>query len=138
MGSSIGDRIAAIERTLAAQGEKTTEAHAAYSEELGEVHEALMKLNVNQHTLAGSLEQWRSNEAGEIHLLNTRIGAVQEDGVKRLQMLERLAQDMSALARTIAEEEEPEHEPRRSFSYWLFGTDDWIKASWQKHIRRKA
>ena len=140
LGSSLGDRLAAIERTLAAQGEKTSEAHTAYSEELAEVHEALMKLNVNQHTLAGSLEQWRSNEAGEIHLLNARIGTVQEDGVKRLQMLERLSQDLSAMARTVAEEEEldPQREPGRGFGYWLFGTDDWIKASWQKHIRRKA
>ncbi len=140
LGSSIGDRIAAIERALAAQGEKTTETHTAYSEELAEVHEALMKLNVNQHTLAGSLEQWRSNEAGEIHLLNARIGAVQEDGVKRLQILERLSQDMSVMARTVAEEEalEPQRQSGRGFGYWLFGTDDWIKASWQKHIRRKA
>jgi hypothetical protein len=27
---------------------------------------------------------------------------------------------------------------RRSFGYWLFGTDDWIKASWQKYVKRKA
>ena len=135
LGSSIGDRIAAIERTLAAHGEKAAETHTAYSEELAEVHEALMKLNVNQHTLAGSLEQWRSNDAGEIHLLNARIGAVQEDGAKRLQMLERLSKDMAAMAGTVDDEGEPS---RRGFSYWLFGTDDWIKASWQKHIRRKA
>jgi len=134
LGSSLGDHIAAIESTLVAQGEKAVQAHAAYSEELAEVHEALMKLNGNQHTLAGSLEQWRSNEAGEIHLINARIGAVQEDGMKRLQMLERLLQDVEALARSMTAEE-PE---RRGFRHWLFGTDDWIKASWQKHIRPKA
>ena len=50
-----------------------------------------MKLNVNQHTLAGSLEQWRSNEAANTHLINARLGSVQEDGVKRLQALERLS-----------------------------------------------
>jgi hypothetical protein len=134
LGTSLGDRIAAIESTLAAQGEKAAEAHTAYSEELAEVHEALMKLNVNQHTLAGSLEEWRSNEAGEIHLINARIGAVQEDGTKRLQMLERLSQDMAILARMPAEEKKE----RRGFSQWLFGTEDWIKASWQKHVRRKV
>jgi hypothetical protein len=135
LGTSLGDRLAAIEQTLAAQGEKAIEVQAAYSEELGEVHEALMKLNVNQHTLAGSLEQWRSNEAGEIHLLNARIGAVQEDGIKRLHVLERLSQDMAAMTRVA---EVDAQEPRRGFAYWLFGTDDWIKASWEKHIRRKA
>jgi hypothetical protein len=55
--------------------------------------------------------------------------------VKRLQMLERLSKDMAAMAGTVDDEGEPS---RRGFSYWLFGTDDWIKASWQKHIRRKA
>jgi hypothetical protein len=133
LGSSLGDRIAAIEKTLAAQGEKVIEAQTAYNEELAEVHEALMKLNVNQHTLAGSLEQWRSNEAGEIHLINARIGSVQEDGVKRLHLLERLSQDMEALARTAGEETKE----RRGFSQWLLGTDDWIKASWQKRIKPK-
>ncbi len=136
LGASLGDRIAAIERTLAAQGEKAAEAHTGYSEELSEVHEALMKLNTNQHTLAGSLEQWRSNEAGEIHLLNARIGAVQEDGIKRLQMLERLSQDLAAMAPPLRPASELQ--ARRGFSYWLFGTEDWIKASWQKHIRRKV
>ena len=136
LGTSLGDRIAAIEQTLAAQGEKAIEVQTAYGEELAEVHEALMKLNVNQHTLAGSLEQWRSNEAGEIHLLNARIGAVQEDGIKRLHMLERLSQDLAAMAPPLRPASELR--TRRGFSYWLFGTDDWIKASWQKHIRRKA
>ncbi len=132
LGSSLDDRIAAIEKSLAAQGEKVAEAHTAYSEELAEVHEALMKLNVNQHTLAGSLEQWRSNEAGEIYLINARIGAVQEDGTKRLQVLERLSQDMTALARA------GEEKLRRGFGYWLFGTDDWVKAGWQKRAKPKA
>jgi hypothetical protein len=136
LGASLGDRIAAIEQTLAAQGEKAIEVQTAYGEELAEVHEALMKLNVNQHTLAGSLEQWRSNEAGEIHLLNARIGAVQEDGIKRLHMLERLSQDLAAMAPPLRPASELQ--ARRGFSYWLFGTDDWIKASWQKHIKRKA
>jgi len=103
--------------------------HAALAqgEELAEVHEALMKLNLNQHTLAGSIEQWRSNDAGEIHLINARIGALQEDGARRLQMLERLCTDMEAMSGSFPGEKAP----RRGFRYWLFGTDDWIKASWR-------
>lgn len=127
LGSSLGDRIAAIEKALEAQGEKAAESHIAYGEELSEVHEALMKLNLNQHTLAGSIEQWRSNDAGEIHLINARIGALQEDGARRLQMLERLCTDMEAMSVSSPGEKAP----RRGFRYWLFGTDDWIKASWR-------
>ncbi len=134
LGASLGDRVAAIESALAAQGEKAAVSHTIYAEELTEVHEALMKLNTNQHTLAGSIEQWRSNDAGEIHLINARIGAVQEDGSKRLQLLERLCMDMEALSRAPREEKSA----RRGFRYWLFGTDDWIKASWQKRGKPKG
>jgi hypothetical protein len=140
LGASLGDRIAALESTLAAQGEKAAGAHTTYSEELAEVHEALMKLNVNQHTLAGSLEEWRSNEAGEIHLINARIGAVQEDGVRRLHILEQLSQDVELMRRPPPIVPQKIETPRRSstFSQWLFGTEDWIKASWEKHVKRKA
>jgi hypothetical protein len=108
--------------------------HSVYAEELSDVHEALMKLNTNQHTLAGSIEQWRSNDAGEIHLINARIGSVQEDGARRLQLLERLCMDMEALPRSPREEKRP----RPGFRRWLFGTDDWIKASWQKRGKPKG
>ncbi len=120
LGTSLGDRIGAVE--------------SAYAEDLAEVHEALMKLNVNQHTLAGSIDQWRSNEAGEIHLINARIGAVQEDGARRLEMLQRLCRDMEALALPAADSAAR----GLGFRRWLFGTDDWIKASWQKRTDRKA
>jgi hypothetical protein len=134
LGSSLGDRIAAIEKALEAHGEKEVESHAAYGEELAEVHEAIMKLNLNQHTLAGSIEQWRSNDAGEIHLINARIGALQEDGARRLQLLERLCADVEALSPSSPGEKAP----RRSFRYWLFGTDDWVKASWRPRSKPKA
>jgi predicted nucleic acid-binding Zn-ribbon protein len=138
LGASLGDRIAAIEKTLDAHSQKVADAHSAYSDEIAEVHDALMKLNTNQHTLAGSIDQWRSSEAGEIHLINTRIGAVQEDGLKRLLMLERLCSDMEALSRT-ARAEIPQKRPQpMTFRYWLFGTDDWLKASWMKRPRPKA
>ena len=78
--ASVGERIASIEQALDAQGQRTNEAHAVYNAELSEVHDALMKISANQHTLAGAIDNWRNNDSGEIHLINTRIGAVHEDG----------------------------------------------------------
>jgi len=127
LGASLGDRMVALEKALEAQVEKVADAHNAHGEELAEVHEALTKLNLNQQLLAGSIDQWRSNDAGEIHLINARIGAVQEDGTKRLQVLERLSADIEALSQ-LALEDNPNE---RGFRRWLFGTDDWIKASWR-------
>lgn len=197
LGASVGDRIADIESKLEAQAAKAAEMHAAYGEDLADVHEALSKLNVNHQQLAGAMEQWRSNDAGEIHLINARIGALQEDGAKRLEMLGRLCGDMETLsqlafeerqaltAQELAPESTPEPEPvaepqhfveagqstepqslqpeqgyvlpqvpnrdaapdgskpkllkraELGFRRWLFGTDDWIKASWRKHTARK-
>jgi hypothetical protein len=108
LGSSVGDRIADLERKLEAQTARATEIHIAYGEELAEVHEALSKLNVNHQQLAGSMEQWRSNDAAEIHLINGRIGAVQEDGAKRLEMLERIFNEIDALSQLSVEGGEPE------------------------------
>jgi hypothetical protein len=128
-GASLGDRIAAIEKVFEAQAEKA-------AAELAEVQEALTKLNVSQQLLAGSIDQWRSNESGEMHLINARIGAVQEDGTKRLEMLERLCADMEALSQLALEDqtkdETKDETQEQGFRRWLFGTDDWIKASWMK------
>jgi hypothetical protein len=137
LGTSLGDRISVIEKALEAQAEKISEAHDAYGDELAEVHEALMKLNTNQHTLAGSIEQLRNNESGELHIINARIGSVHQDGAKRQQLLEQLCADVEILARASVE---PAKKSVRqwNFSQWLFGTDDWIRASWEKHMKRKA
>jgi hypothetical protein len=134
-GAHFGDRLAAIEQGLEQQAEKL-------AAELAEVNESVTKLNVNQQLLAGSMDQWRSNDAGEIHLINSRLGAVQEDGTKRLKMLERLSADIEALSQLTLEDQEPGEtksdgglRDQLRFRQWLLGTEDWIKASWQKRPR---
>lgn len=134
LATSLGDRIAAIENAIEAQGQKAAETHGTYRDELSEVHDALMKINSNQHTLAGAIDQWRNNDSGEIHLINARLGAVQEDGGKRLQMIERLCADVEALSQLLIEE----RARPRGFRRWLFGTDDWIKASWRAPAAERA
>ena len=126
--AAVGDRIGSIEQVLDAHGQKTNEAHAVYSAELSEVHEALMKISANQHTLAGAIDNWRNNDTGEIHLINTRIGAVHEDGARRLAAMEKLCADVETLSHLIIDDRS---RPRRGFKQWLYGTEDWIKASWR-------
>jgi hypothetical protein len=134
LSSHVKDRLSVIERLLSEQSDK-------FSAELAEVGDSVTKLNVNQQLLAGSIDQWRSNDAGEMHLINSRIGAIQEDGTKRLQMLERLATDIEALAQSSPTPPslpasvtlpKVKSELTRSFRQWLLGTEDWIRASWQR------
>jgi hypothetical protein len=128
LGGGTGDRVAAIEQALDAQSQRLTEAQAVYSAELAEVHEALMKLGANHQTLAGAIDNWRSNDSGEIHLINARIGAVHEDGGKRLAAIEKLCADVETLSHLVLDDRTRQ---QGSFKRWLLGTEDWVKASWR-------
>jgi hypothetical protein len=130
LAASLGDRITAIERALDAHVEKVADASATYRAELSEVHEALMKITGAQQTLAGAIDSWRNNDSGEIHLINARIGAVHEDGAKRLKAIERLCADVETLSQLVLDDRS--RGGRRGFAHWLFGTEDWIKASWRR------
>ena len=66
-----------------------------------------MKISANQHTLAGALDNWRNNDSGEIHLINTRIGAVHEDGARRLAAIEKLCADVETLSHLIIDDKQP-------------------------------
>jgi chromosome segregation ATPase len=127
-GGSFSDRIAAIEQALDAQGQRLAEAQAVYSAELTEVHEALMKIGANHQTLAGAIDNWRSNDSGEIHLINARIGAVHEDGSKRLAAIEKLCADVETLSHLVLDDRTRQ---QGSFKRWLLGTEDGVKASWR-------
>jgi hypothetical protein len=127
-GGGFSDRVAAIEQALDAQSQRLTEAHAVYSAELAEVHEALMKIGANPQTLAGAIDNWRSNDSGEIHLINARIGAVHEDGSKRLAAIEKLCADVETLSHLVLDDRTRQ---QGSFKRWLLGTEDWVKASWR-------
>lgn len=128
LGGGGGDRVAAIEQALDAQSQRLAEAQAVYSAELAEVHEALMKLGANHQTLAGAIDNWRSNDSGEIHLINARIGAVHEDGAKRLAAIEKLCADVETLSHLVLDDRTRQ---QGNFKRWLLGTEDWVKASWR-------
>lgn len=129
LAASLGDRITEIERALDAHVEKVADASAGYRAELAEVHEALTKITMTQQTLAGGIDSWRNKDSGEIHLINARIGAVHEDGAKRLQAIERLCADVETLSQLVLDDR---GRARGNFGQWLFGTEDWIKASWRR------
>ncbi len=136
LAASVGERIASVEQALDAQGQRTNEAHAVYNAELSEVHDALMKISANQHTLAGAIDNWRSNDSGEIHLINTRIGAVHDDGARRLAAIEKLCADVETLSQLVLDDRGQQTRP--GLKRWLYGTEDWIKASWRPSAVRSS
>lgn len=126
MLAKLTERMAAFEANLTLSLEKAAEAQAVHTAELKEVHEALIKLNTNQHTLAGSIDQWRLDGVGDISVIANRLDGIEKSTAKPIQMMEALTTSVDNINRATVER----YHRRNRFMYWLFGTDDWLTASW--------
>lgn len=141
-------RVTAFERSVSDYTVKSAEAGAAYAKELGEVHDALMKLNANQHTLAGAVDMWRQQGASAFASLGSRMDGlgtsvgffgqrlegVEKEEAKTVPMLETLAGTVDRMHKVTVER----YHRRNRFWYWLFGTDDWVAASWPSQAARMS
>lgn len=121
-----------IDQRLTQHVAKLTDAQSRYGRELGEVHDALVKLNANQHTLAGAIDQWRTEGAGDLSVISNRIASMEREAGKPMQLLSAVASNMDTVHRIAVEK----NNRRRRFWYWLFGTDDWLAASWPGPAKR--
>lgn len=124
--ATLTERMAALESNLTISLQKSAEEQAVHTAELKEVHEALIKLNTNQHTLAGSIDQWRLDGVGDISVIANRLDGIEKSSAKPLQMIETLTTSVDNISRATVER----YHRRNRFWYWLFGTDDWVTASW--------
>lgn len=120
------DRVGQIERSLAAYAESVVAAGSSHENSLTEVHEAMLKLNANQQTLASSLDQWRLDNTGDLSVINNRLKAIEEADTRRTPQIENLTAQVATIHSALAK-----REVRKSrFQHWLFGTDEWYSASY--------
>lgn len=108
------------------------ETHDVHNAELKEVHDALMKLNANQHTLAGSIDQWRSDGSGDLAIIASRIEGLEQRVGEPNELLKTMSVNLENMNRFTIER----YHRRNRFWYWLFGTDDWVAASWPSQSQR--
>jgi Clp amino terminal domain, pathogenicity island component len=127
--SQIGEKLAGVEKTLAAFGQRTIDTHTAHGRDLIEVHDALVKLNSNQQTLAASMDQWRLDTNNDLTFMSNRMEGLEKNVAKPVQLLESLSYNVQTLQRTTVKREEQ----RSRFRQWLMGTDDWYAASWEQN-----
>ena len=125
----ISEKLVGMEKTLAAFGQRTIDTHTAHGRDLIEVHDALVKLNSNQQTLAVSMDQWRLDTNNDLSFMSNRMEGVEKNVAKPVQMLESLSYNVQTLQRTTVKREEQ----RSRFRQWLMGTDDWYAASWEQN-----
>jgi len=135
----LAERLVSLDRQLTESTKKWSEVHAAYGEDLKELHEALMKLNSNQHTLAGSIDQWRLDASGDVSVVSNRLAAMETEIGRPTRMLEELSAKLESLSGNIQMMHRlivQRYHRRNRFWYWLFGTDDWVAASWPSQAAR--
>jgi hypothetical protein len=120
------ERLGQIERSITAYAESAVNAGSSHGQDLAELHEALIKLNTNQQTLANSLEQWRQDNIGDLSIINNRLKTIEETENRQNPMVDHLSAQINAIHSTLAK-----REARKSrFRNWLFGTNEWYTSSY--------
>lgn len=130
--TDIGLKLESLETMSIRHGQEAAEGRETAVRELAEVHEAITKLNANQHTLAGAIDQWRSESVNDMNTIATRLTQLDADNDAPLQRLEFLSERMDGMYRATVER----YHRRNRFWYWLLGTDDWIGTSWPSQARK--
>lgn len=154
---ALADRVAAVERLVTDTLQKVIEGQTAAREDLAEVSDAIVKLNANQHTLAGNIEQTRNDTRETLTALRDDVGTFRENftvtaasltsGVDalgpRFSIIEGETQRIGGAVEGLHGTVENMHRVaveryyrRNRFWYWLFGTDDWVAASWPSQSHR--
>lgn len=130
--------LSAVRDTLSLEFVNTQESVAKLAEtfhnELSELHVALAKVNGNQHTIATAIDSQAQDAANAFGILATRIESLEKATAKPVEMLETLSGTVDKMHRVTVER----YYRRNRFWYWLFGTDDWLAASWPSQSARIA
>ncbi|MEZ5842994.1 MAG: hypothetical protein R3D27_04590 [Hyphomicrobiaceae bacterium] len=100
---------------------------AAQAGHIHELQQALVTVNANQQTIASSLDQWRSENAGDLGIIANRLQLIETTSRRPAEMLTRMSSEIGTISQALARREE-----RKSrFKMWLFGTEDWVGAGWR-------
>lgn len=129
--------VSELKQAVAAAGAQAADSISDNARSLSEVHEALLKLNANQQTIAASVDQWRLDAAGDLGVISNRIEALERGQSRPVQMLDTLSAQLQALIRPA-----PAAQPSRGareggrnrFLVWLFGTDEVWSAGWRPRL----
>ena len=130
--TEVAQRLESLETVLIRNGQEATEGRETSVRELGEVHEAIVKLNANQHTLAGAIDQWRSESVNDMNTISVRLAQLDQENDAPMRRLDLISERMDGMYRATVER----YHRRNRFWYWLFGTDDWIGSSWPSQTKK--
>lgn len=124
--SLMGNQLMPVRQALAGLEHRISGIGPGQGEAIGELHDAVVKINGNQHALASSLDQWRLDQTGDLGLISNRVQGIETETNAVRSMVETMASNIGAVYAILARREAN----KSKFRNWLFGTDDWYSASW--------
>ena len=104
------------------------------AQDLSELRDGLSKLGDNQTVLVDTIDSEARDIANAIATLTGRIDTLEAASAKPVEMLSALSATVDKMHKATVEK----YYRRNRFWYWLFGTDDWLAASWPSQSDRIA
>lgn len=104
------------------------------TQDLSEVHDGIARVHSDHHALATTLDSEAEGASNAFAALADRIGNLERAANKPVEMLEALSATVDKMHKVTVEK----YFRRNRFWYWLFGTDDWLAASWPSQSARIA
>jgi len=136
--AGLREDITRVSETLAqeasAAGEAFTKLTENLTQDITELEDGITKIGANQHTLAGTLDVQAQAAANSFAVLMARIEELERSAAKPVEMLHALSTTVERMHKVTVEK----YYRRNRFWYWLFGTDDWLAASWPSQSARIA
>lgn len=130
--TGVVDRVTHLERSIDEWGVSVTQTGEAYSKELDEIEQVLIKLCGDQNNMSEAFAAWRQEGSNMGSAMIARLDTVEQQGARANTMLEQMATIVERLHNITARR----YLRRNRMKYWLFGTDDWISASWPSQANR--
>lgn len=128
------EKLGAIERLVGEQLQSIAGVAKSGTEEVGRVNTALETVTSNQRMLASAFDQWRLDAGGDLGIIDNRVQLLEATAKGLQPQLETLASQVAVVHAIMAKREKNKSYLRN----WLFGTDDWYRASWDTSNWRQA
>ena len=130
--TGVVDRVTRLERSIDEWGLSVTQTGEAYSKEIEEIEQVLLKINGDQTSMSEAFTEWRQEGSNLGSAMIARLDTVEQQGARANTMLEQMATIIERLHNITARR----YMRRNRMKYWLFGTDDWVSASWPSQANR--
>jgi hypothetical protein len=138
---SLTAKLVQVEALVTSHGDRSVKyaqqlaqtAAEAQQRDLTQLHDQLVTLGSNQRTLAESLDQWRTDSAGDLGVISNRMEALEKTALQPSSTLKQIQDDIQGLSRVALADFD---QNKRGVRNWLFGTTEIFAGSWRDETRQ--